>query len=166
MRTLVVYDTSFGNTEQVARALGERLIALGDVEVTRADTARLDPPPDLLLVGGPTQYHGASKGLRALLNALPRHALDDVPTATFDTRYRYPRFLSGSAATAAAKGLERAGCRLVVPPESFFVEEVPQPEGTPKPAKGEHHPERLVAGELERAVAWAGTVADAAVRPA
>ena len=32
------------------------------------------------------------------------------------------RFLSGSAAKQAAGQLRRASCRLVAPPESFFVE--------------------------------------------
>jgi hypothetical protein len=61
--------------------------------------------------------------------------------AVFDTRLKGLEFVWGSAAKAAAHMLERAGFRLVVPPESFLV----------KGMKAPH----LEAGELERAREWA-----------
>lgn len=124
MNALVVYDSRFGNTEKVARAIGEALSengAAGRV-VPAGDVA--DPSAEglgLLAVGGPTQAHGASPALRATLGGLHRGRLRGVRAATFDTRLRMTRLLSGSAARAIAKWLRRAGCRLVVRPESFFV---------------------------------------------
>lgn len=148
MRALIVYDSEFGNTEQIARAIGMGLGEAYTVELTSAIQAgTLDPAGvDLLLVGGPTQAHGMRPALRALLDGLRPHALTDVSAATFDTRVHWPRLLSGSAAQVAAKTLQGAGGRLVAPPESFFVD-------------GREGP--LSAGELDRATAWARRLAEA-----
>ena len=82
---------------------------------------------DLLLVGGPTHAHGASAPLKEALRALPRGSLAGMRAATFDTRFRMSRLLTGSAAAAAASLLRRAGARTVAPPESFFVTRVTPP---------------------------------------
>jgi len=153
MRILVLYDTSFGNTESVARAIATALAPRGSVEIHAvADAPSLDRATvDLLLVGGPTQRHGASEALGAWFQGLPRDALKDVPAATFDTRYRIAKLVSGSAAEAANRWLRRAGCRLIAPPESFFIERDAPPDGE----KRRHQLEHLEAGELERAAEWA-----------
>jgi flavodoxin len=44
MNTLVVYDSKFGNTERVARAIAERLQRHGAVELITADRAPLTMP--------------------------------------------------------------------------------------------------------------------------
>ena len=63
--------------------------------------------------------------------------------------------LSGSAAGQAAGHLRRTGCRLVVSPESFFMErDVP-----PKGEKRRHELERLEDGEVDRAVEWGRRIA-------
>ena len=93
------------------------------------DAAAGAAQPDLLFIGRPTQHHRMSPGLRAFLEALPRRSLQRVPAATFDTRYRMTTFLTGSAAREAAGGLRRAGCQLVAPPESFFMEKDVPPKG-------------------------------------
>ncbi len=151
MNVLIVYDTEYGNTERIARSSAEGLAGLGTVRVVSAAQAALDPPPDLLLLGGPTQRHRMSPRLAALVDSMPRRSLGGVRAATFDTRYRMTRFLTGSAAADAARRLERAGCRMVVPPESFFIERDRPPDGE----KRRHHLEQLESGELERARQWA-----------
>ncbi len=85
-----------------------------------------------------------------------------VTAATFDTRYRMARFLSGSAAADAAHQLERAGCSMVAPPESFFVERDRPPQGE----KRQHGREQLEPGEIARARAWGAELAELlATRP-
>ncbi len=155
MIALVVFDTEFGNTELIARSIGEGLASLGEVRVTAVAEATLVPPPDLLIVGGPTQRHRMSPALAALLESLPRRSLRGVRAATFDTRYRMARLLSGSAATDAARRLGRAGCQMIAPPESFFIERDRPPEGE----KRRHHLEQLEQGERERARQWAADLA-------
>ena len=64
--------------------------------------------------------------------------------AAFDTRVRWPLFLSGSAAAGIVRKLEAAGATVIAPPMSFFV------GGTPT---------LLEPAELEQARAWAASLA-------
>ena len=63
MRALVVFESMFGNTEVIARAIAEGLAADATVEVVEVGSAPPTIPPgvDLLVVGGPTHAHGLSK---------------------------------------------------------------------------------------------------------
>ena len=56
MNVLVVYDTQFGNTEQVARVIASHLEPLGIVRlISVSDEAAVDlDNVDLLVIGGPT----------------------------------------------------------------------------------------------------------------
>jgi flavodoxin len=161
MLTVVIYDSSFGNTARIAQAIGRGAATLGDVRVLSVgDAGGGLAQPDLLLVGGPTQHHRTSPELRTFLEALPRRSLQRVPAASFDTRYRMAAFLSGSAAKEAAGRLRRAGCQLVAPPQSFFMEkDVPR-----KGEKRRHALEGLEEGEIDRAEEWGRSVATAALR--
>ena len=147
MRTVVVYDSKFGNTEKIAHAIGRGLGELGDVRVMSTGEVTLTEPPDLLFLGGPTQKRGASPGLREFMEALPA-ALRGVPAAPFDTRYRGATWLMGSAAAQAAKAIHNTGGDLVAEPESFFIVR-----------KGPMAHQTLEPGELERAQRWAAAVA-------
>jgi hypothetical protein len=60
--------------------------------------------------------------------------------AAFDTRFRLSWVTGGSAARSIAKRLSLLGARLLLPPESFFVDDMEGP---------------LAAGEIERAIDWA-----------
>jgi flavodoxin len=153
MRILVMYDSAFGNTERIARSIAAALAAAGTAEVRPvADAAPLDGTAiDLLVVGGPTQAHGASPALVAWLGSLPAEGLAGVPAAVFDTRYRMAKLIGGSAGESVVRWLRRAGCRLVAPPESFFVAKHAPPEGE----ELRHELESLEPGEVERAAEWA-----------
>jgi flavodoxin len=147
MDALVIYDTRFDNTRQVAEAIAAGLDEGYDVTVTPvAGMTAIPESIDLLVVGGPTHAHGQSHEMRDFLDSLPRGALHGVPALAFDTRYRMSRLLTGSAALRIAKKLEQLGARLAAPPESFFVTR--------------DTPPHLEDGELERARVWAtGVVA-------
>jgi flavodoxin len=141
MNTLIMYDSTFGNTEHLARAMADNLARYG--------TARLLQVPeggafergdaDVVIVGGPTQRHRTSLAMQAFLEGMPRRTLHGLAAAAFDTRYHMATWKSGSAANRVASRLKRAGAALVVPPKSFFVAERKGP---------------LEHGELERAVQW------------
>jgi flavodoxin len=155
MQTLVIYDSKFGNTEKVAQAIARGISAVSDVRITATADARntleaLASRPDMVFVGGPTQNHGPSAGLRALTNDIPS-ALRGIPAACFDTRYRGPVLLMGSAASAAEKALVKSGAELVAPPESFYIVR-----------HGPMEHQTLEPGELERAEAWGLAIATAA----
>jgi len=86
--------------------------------------------------------------IKRFLDMVDLTAVDGTAVATFDTRLRWPKLLSGSAADGIAERLRADGATLIVPPESFMVTRKPE----------------LEPGELERAAAWAATVADATER--
>ena len=153
MQTVVIYDSKFGNTEKVAEAIGRGVASLGDVTVmSTAEAAGVgrDSAPDLLFLGGPTQRRGPSPALRAFLDALPA-PLHGVPAAPFDTRYKGPTWIMGSAAAETAKVLDKAGGEILAPPESFFIA-----RGGPMELQ------KLEPGEIDRAEQWARSVASAA----
>ena len=70
-----------------------------------------------------------------------------MAAAAFDTRLPGPVSRTGAASSGIAHRLESAGCRLVVPPESFLVDASEGP---------------IAEGEETRAGAWARTVVSAA----
>ena len=142
MNTLIIYDSTFGNTAQVAQAMADKLGEHGTVRIASADEAGLTEVKDidLLFVGGPTQRHGLSPTMKTLLEGFPRRTLQGIRAGAFDTRYHMSAWKSGSAAHGIASKLKRAGASLIVEPESFFVAEREGP---------------LEEGELERAAGWA-----------
>jgi flavodoxin len=156
MKTLVIYDSQFGNTERIAKVIAHQLGA--NAPLFAADGAAKEALRqdnwELLVIGAPTQRHAASPTMRALLESLPRGALKDKRAAVFDTRYRMARFLTGSAAGWIAARLRRAGATLAAAPESFFVEQDTPPPGE----KRRHDHEQLEAGEEDRALIWAGSM--------
>jgi flavodoxin len=141
MNAFILYDSKFGNTEQIARAIEDALEVDATVQIQSIKMGTTLPPDlDLLIVGAPTHAHGIPPELKMFLDDLPAGALSGVTAAAFDTRYRMPVLLTGSAADGIAKRLRRKGAQVVRGPESFFVE---------------HSEGPLVKGEIERATAWA-----------
>jgi len=141
LKALVVYESMFGNTEQIAWAISEGLGQTMEVTVRAVGDASADLAShvDLLVVGGPTHAFGMSRpatrvdassqgqvvmgpdtGIREWL-----HGLTDRPgaavAASFDTRVAKVSWMPGSAARGAAKLLRGRGYPLLAKPESFFV---------------------------------------------
>lgn len=145
MHVVVVYDSEYGNTRQVAEVIAAELTTAGDVQVENVHEADLDLPPDtgLLVVGGPTQVHGISRRLREQLSGLPKQALTGVVAEAFDTRAQGPRLLTGAASAGIGRMLKSKGAALGGEPQSFVV-------------LGKEGP--LADGELERARLWARAV--------
>ena len=141
MNTLIIYDSTFGNTAQIAQAMADKLGEHGTARIALTNEAGLTDVKDidLLLVGGPTQRHGSSPNMRTFLKSLPRRSLQGVYAGTFDTRYHMSAWKSGSAAHEITSRLRRTGVKIIAEPESFFVVEREGP---------------LEEGELERAARW------------
>ena len=63
MSALVVYESMYGNTDSIARAIGqgiENVMPVTVVNVNHASTSSL-LAIDLLVVGAPTHIHGSSR---------------------------------------------------------------------------------------------------------
>jgi flavodoxin I len=142
MKTLVVYDSIYGNTEIVARAIGEAIP--GEVQVARVGQvdAGILEAVDLLVIGSPTHGSLPSEAAQGLMTRLGSPAREGAKAATFDTRLTWG-FLRryGFAADRLADTLKEKGWTLVGEPGGFFVKGL---------KKGP-----LKRGEAERASAWA-----------
>lgn len=141
MKTLVVYDSLYGNTKAIAQAIGDALP--GEVEVlhvNEVDASGLEAY-DLLVVGAPTHGAKPSPDVQAFLEQIQAPALKGVKVAGFDTRMTNRLILLfGTAAPKIAKALQEKGGTLVGKPEGFYV-------------RGGKGP--LRDGEIQRAVRWA-----------
>ena len=172
MRALVVYESIFGNTREIASAIAQGVRDAGCsaelVEVSHAPTA-IDVF-DLVIVGGPTHAwsmsrastrEGGRKQARALdrtpessgigvrewlAQLVPTPDQPPVPAATFDTAVKTRWFPVGSAARAEAKALQHMGHAILEKPEHFYVGDSAGP---------------LIDGERERARTWASRIVTA-----
>jgi flavodoxin len=152
VKTLVVYDSQFGNAERIALAIAAAMRAYGPVRAVRVNLARAVEAEefDLLVVGCLTQGSRPAEATASFVAGIVPDRIRGAAVACFDTRVHMPPWLTGSAARIIANALERKGIALVVPPESFFV-------------GGKEGPQEV--GELERAATWARTVARQIVSP-
>jgi flavodoxin len=154
LKSIVIYASRYGNTRRLAESIAEILHARGEVELLPADEAHgiATAGANLLVIGGPTEVHTMTQSVVHLFSSLERGTLRGIPAAAFDTRVRAARWLTGSAASGIARKLRRAGARLIADEESFFVARRANPSTSEVP--------ELEAGELERARAWAASLAD------
>jgi flavodoxin len=142
MNALVLYDSQYGDTQRIAQAIANALGEFGEARAVRLDPAQpLElQGVDLFIVGCPTQGWRPTPAIQSFLEETSSEELGGLVGAFFDTRFRLPRFMTGSAAKVMAGKLREKGVSLLVGPESFFV------KGTEGP---------LREGELERASTWA-----------
>ena len=140
MKTLVVYDSVFGNTEQVARSIASAIA--GTVKLTKISAASVRDLDgvDLLVLGSPTLGGRATKPMQEFVESIPRAAAEKVRCAAFDTRLtmKFAKIF-GYAAPRMADELAHKGGAPASDPEGFIV-------------KGRNGP--LAEGELQRASAW------------
>lgn len=162
MRAIVVFESLWGNTEKVARAVADGLESVAPVAVVAVETApsALDDY-DLVVVGGPTHAFSMSRpstretavktqhaprlverGIREWLGELSQ-VVHPICAVTFDTKVESPP-LPGSAAKAARHELRSRGFDVSIPSQTFRVHGYEGP---------------LVDGELERAAAWGAELA-------
>jgi hypothetical protein len=163
VRAIVVYESLWGNTEKLARAVASGLGLTMSVELVDTDAAPATVEGyDLVVVGGPTHAfsmsrpstreqgvdekgapHAPGRGIREWLDALPPSTAH-TPAAAFDTKVESPR-LPGSAAKAALKELTSRGFETPMAPRTFRVHGYEGP---------------IVDGELDAAAAWGRELAD------
>ena len=164
MRAVIIYESMFGNTHAIADAIAKGLEPLDNVVVVPVGEAgqRLGDA-DLLVVGGPTHFHGMSRprtrkwaaataqrpkkdlvldrdaqgpGVRDWLASLGH---GHTKVAAFDTRFKGPAVLRGRASRPISRKLRRHGFEMVAKPASFFVtlENFPRAgRGGPSPRMG------------------------------
>jgi flavodoxin len=143
MKALIVYDSVYGNTEKIARAIAEAITPSNEVKVLRASEANPSElaSTDLLIVGSPTHGGRPTPAIQDLLNKVTQPSLKGINVAAFDTRIQAKLArVFGNAAGRIAGHLKKKGGTLIASPVGFFV------TGSKGPLKE---------GELERATGWA-----------
>jgi flavodoxin len=153
MRSLVVYDSQYGNTKLIAEAIGSALKSFGRVLVMHCSEVQLGDLMGInrLIVGSPTQQLTATSAVLNWIKTIPRNGLKGVKAAAFDTRFTeemingikvLPLFVRifGYGAKPISVRLEKKGAEIILPPEGFYVADTEGP---------------LLEEELERAAAWA-----------
>jgi hypothetical protein len=171
MKAVVVYESIFGNSREIAEAVAEGLSEHLEVELHEATVV---PTPssigqDLIVVGGPKHAYALSRprtlreavkhvahfrsrlhGLREWLSQLPCSS-ESPMFAAFETKVASVRHLPGSAAKKATRMLQALGY-AVIGRECFYVADPTGP---------------LFDGEADRARQWGfdlGARAAASVR--
>ncbi|PFG39358.1 flavodoxin-like protein [Georgenia soli] len=147
MDVVVVYETHYGQTREIASAVADGAREAGaDATVVGVEeaTAQQVDGADLLVVGAPTHMLGMSRpwsrgrahpqevgtggeiddGVREWLVGLPA-AGTGQRAAAFDTRL--PSALAGGASHGVARALGKHGFEMVADPEGFVVEEAEGP---------------------------------------
>lgn len=158
----VIYESLYGNTEAIAKAIAEGVheaVPSATVEVHEASEPPhvADNPDDLVILGGPTHAWRMSTaatrrnaprrpgapdatprrgGVREVITELTRSSRP-CRAATFDTRLGVR--WSGGASRQIARQLRRAGYDIVARPEGFVVTSTVGP---------------VAPGELDRASQW------------
>ncbi len=147
MRAVVVYESMYGNTHQIADAIGDGLRESFPTEVISVHAALPEVMGDvgLVVVGGPTHVHSMSRestrqgaaakaaepdnelhldadaageGVREWLESLGQMT---GRAAAFDTRVDAAALVTGRASKGIAKQLRHHGFDVVVDPMSFLV---------------------------------------------
>jgi flavodoxin I len=157
MKGLVIYDSVFGNTEVVARAIGSALGLVGEGDVVRVGEVKEEQlnGVELLVVGSPTRQFRATPAIMDFLKNLALGKLSGVKVASFDTRIAKSDIkspilaflvnLGGYAAKPIAEAMKKKGGDLVLAPEGFCVVDQQGP---------------LKKGEVDRAADWARQISE------
>ena len=162
MHAVVVYESFWGNTAAVARAIAEGIGPEAAAMTTEEATPEVISSADLVVVGAPVLgFRLATDAVREGLaresapapadtaHQLMRVWLDALPEshaamAAFETRFR---FSPGGATGTIVNEMKSAGYRPIAKEQKFLV-------------TGKYGP--LKAGELQRARQWGAALATAA----
>ena len=171
MRTVIVYESLFGNTHKIAEAIAEGIrTQQPDAEVACVPVADGSPAltggADLLIVGGPTHMRGMSSGMTRKkgvegeqkkapdLHVEPGfdgpglrdwfHGLDQAAGSASAAAFdtRAGIRMAGGAAPGIARRLRRHGYRVLAT-EGYIIDDTQGP---------------LRAGELDRARDWGASL--------
>lgn len=150
MKSLIIVDSQYGNTEKLAEEMASVLKTFGEARVVSAKQAITSDlnSIDLLIVGSPTQGGRATPAVQEFLAKLGDH-VKNKNFAAFDTRFeegvqkfalRMLMKAIGYAAPKIASILSKKGGKQTVLPEGFIVSDKEGP---------------IKDGERERSREWA-----------
>jgi hypothetical protein len=154
MRTLVIYDSLYGNTARVAIAIYNAANKLGEARITAANAFKTSDAEhfDMIFIGSPTQGGRPTHAIESIVRNLSLAKLSNVHIAAFDTRFsRYSHSLwlrllmdvIGFAAPKITRQLNSINSAVIEKGTGFIVKDKAGP---------------LEPGELSRAASWAHSI--------
>lgn len=115
-KAVILYHSVYGNTKKVAMSLSRGLEAGGiyvdSSSIQDFDTAELKNY-DIIGVGGPTHFHGASKKMKSFLNKIKHLKMEGKYGFAFETKGEFR--LAGSAAKRIKRYLNKMKLKIVHP---------------------------------------------------
>lgn len=142
MKSLVIFDSLFGNTQKVAETIAATLKgqAISVDLISPNELGHLDN----LIVGSPVHGGRPSPKMQAWLRSIPKGSLKGVNVAAFDTHMEiWIAKLLGFAAPKIEQSLLSAGGHKAADSIGIIVSDKQGP---------------LKSGELDRVSAWAKTI--------
>lgn len=126
---LVIYDTRYGNTMQIAEALAKGISEVPGIVASCHNAAEVHGEDlemaELLVIGGPTEYFGASHHIREFFGRIGAFDLHGKLGFAFDTHAATP--LAGAASRLIEKDLRRLGVVLLEPRHSAITRATSEP---------------------------------------
>lgn len=132
MKTLIVYDSYFGNTKIVSEEIKKNL--KGEVNIVFVDDFTNDMLDDLnlLIVGSPTRVFNASEKINKFIKNLNESKIKNIDIIAFDTRVdiekinnKFLKFMAkcfGYASEKIEKKLKKLGANIKIANIGFYVE--------------------------------------------
>ena len=134
MKVIIVYDSVFGNTKQVAYAMYEGfkkdeavICHVNDAEIKDVMSA------DVMIIGSPTRAFKPTNEITKFLKSLPANSLKGKDVGVFDTRIALEDAdsgmlnmlvkLFGYADDTMIKIIKKKGGKLAAPGQGFFVKD-------------------------------------------
>ncbi|MEM3039076.1 MAG: flavodoxin domain-containing protein [Thermoplasmata archaeon] len=150
MKGLILFESFYGNTKEVAQVIAAQLIA-GGHQVTLVDLRETPKPSlevDFLLVGSPTRFGKPTRRARKIVKKLDRAHWQNRPIGVFDTHIpikpedseKTRKWIEPGAAGWLKQMLENAGLKISKEPLRCKVKDMKGP---------------LLDGELDRAKRYA-----------
>lgn len=152
MKTVIIYDSVYGNTgkiaEEVARVRGQEAKLIHITDARKEDIEEFE----LIIIGTPTHGGRATAAVQAFLKKIPSGAWEGKKVAVFSTGMpagsvnfllKLVIKLLGYAASPTLAGILKNGAFRAAEPVDFMVKEKQGP---------------LLEGELQRAGQWAESI--------
>ncbi|MFX1495128.1 MAG: flavodoxin domain-containing protein [Promethearchaeota archaeon] len=113
-KALILYDSVYGNTKKVAMSLSRGLEAGGiyvdSNSIQDFNTIELKNY-NLIGIGGPTHFHGASKAMKSFLSKVKHLKLENKQGFAFETKADFR--LAGSAAKRIIRYLRKMKIKII-----------------------------------------------------
>ncbi|NVM36494.1 MAG: hypothetical protein HWN81_12935 [Candidatus Lokiarchaeota archaeon] len=115
-KALILYDSVYGNTKKVAMLLSRGLEAGGlqvDSSFIQDFDIKILKNYDVIGIGGPTHFHGASKKMKRFLKGTKHLKMENKYGFAFETKADFR--LSGSAAKRITRYLKKMKLKIIHP---------------------------------------------------